>query len=81
MLTAGAITFGNEWLQTGKPNWRIPAATLVASAMLAGIEKLSPLAAVGIASITMITVLVGGVSGAKSPAQELIDALGYGGKK
>lgn len=29
VLTAGALTFGNEWLQTGGLNWRVPVATLL----------------------------------------------------
>jgi len=79
ILTAGTITFGNEWLQTGRPNWRVPAATLGAAAVFAGLETLSEPAAVGIAAIAVITVLVGGVTpGIKSPAQEVLDLLGAG---
>jgi len=29
VLAAGAITFGNEWMQTGNVNWRVPIATLL----------------------------------------------------
>lgn len=78
ILTAGTITFANEWFQKGTPNWRVPVATLAAAFMFAGIEKVSAPLAVGIASIAMITVLLGGVTpGVKSPAQELLIALGY----
>lgn len=78
ILVAGTITFGNEWFQTSKPNWKIIPATLVAAFAFAGIEKVSEPLAVGVAVIAMITVLLGGVSpGVKSPAQELLIAMGY----
>jgi hypothetical protein len=77
ILTAGVITFGNEWLQLGKPNWRIAIATLGSAVVFAGLEKLDQDAATGLAAIVMITVLVGGVTpGVKSPAQEVLSLLG-----
>jgi len=81
VLTAGVITFGNEWVQLGKPNWRIAMATLGTAVVFAGLEKLDEQAAVGLAAIVMITVLFGGVTpGVKSPAQEVLSLLGKGGK-
>jgi hypothetical protein len=81
ILTAGAITFVNEWLQGGKPNWRVAAATLGAALVFSGLEKLDTEAAVGLAVIAMITVLIGGTNPAyKSPAAEVISLLGTGTK-
>lgn len=81
VLTAGVISFGNEWIQTGKPNWRIGMATLGAALVFSGIEKLDQQAAVGLAAIVMITVLIGGVTpGVKSPAQEVLSLINGGGK-
>jgi hypothetical protein len=77
VLTAGAITFVNEWLQGGKPNWRVAAATLGAALIFSGLEKVDTEAAVGLAVIVMITVLIGGVNPAyKSPAAEVLSLTG-----
>jgi hypothetical protein len=74
MLIAGTISFGNEWLQSGNPNWRIPVATFGAGAFLAGIEKIYPKAATGLATIVLITVILTPLNG-KSPMQTLIQVL------
>lgn len=74
MLFAGTVSFGNEWLQTGKPNFRIPVATLVAGVFLNGVERLYPKAGTGLAVIVLITVLATPFNG-KSPLQEAIDVL------
>jgi len=29
VLAAGTLTFGNEWLQNGEINWRVPIATVL----------------------------------------------------
>jgi hypothetical protein len=77
ILTAGVITFGNEWLQGGGPNWRVAIGTLGTAAVFAGLEKLDQRAAVGLAVIVVITVLIGGVTPKyKSPTQELLTVLG-----
>lgn len=77
ILTAGAIVFVNEWLQGGKPNWRVAAATLGSALIFSGLEKLDTEAAVGLAVIAMITVLIGGVNPAyKSPAAEVLSLIG-----
>lgn len=79
ILTAGMITLGNEWLQGGGINWRVAAATLGSALVFAGLEKLDQQAAVGLATIVMITVLIGGVNPKyKSPAQEVLSLLGKG---
>lgn len=76
ILTAGAITFVNEWIQGGTPNFRVAIATLGAALVFSGLEKLDTEAAVGLAVIVMITVLVGGVGPGKSPAQEVLSLIG-----
>jgi hypothetical protein len=77
ILTAGVITFGNEWAQTGKPNWRVAIASLGTAWLFSGLEKLDEQAAVGLAAIVMITVLFGGVTpGVKSPAAEVLSLIG-----
>jgi hypothetical protein len=80
VLTAGVITFGNEWLQKGTLNWRVAAGTLGSALVFSGLEKLDEQAAVGLAVIVMITVLIGGVTpGYKSPAQEVLSLIGKKG--
>lgn len=74
ILAAGAISFGNEWLQSNTPNFRIPVATLVSAVFLNGVEKLYPKAAVGISVMALITVLVTPLHG-KSPMQTIVDVL------
>lgn len=74
MLVAGSISFGNEWLQTGTPNFRIPVATFMSALFLNGLEKIYPKAATGLGTIVLITVLVTPLHG-KSPMQTAIDVL------
>lgn len=74
ILTAGGITFANEWLQTRTPNWRIPVATGVAALFFNGVEKVYPKAAVGLSVITLISVFVTPIHG-KSPMETLVDVL------
>lgn len=77
MLAAGTITFGNAWLQQGKPNWRVAIGTLGATVLFAGLEALSEGAAIGIASIVLITVVLGEpIKGVRSPADEILKLLG-----
>lgn len=74
MLTAGAISFSNEWLQTGNPNFRIPVATMMSALFLNGVEKIYPKAAVGLGTIIFITILFTPLHG-KSPMQTAVDVL------
>lgn len=74
ILIAGTISFGNEWLQTSKPNFRIPIATLVSALFLDGVEKIYPKAATGLATIVLITVLFTPFQG-KSPFGEALTVL------
>lgn len=74
ILFAGSVSFGNEWLQTKTPNFRIPIATLVAAVFLNGVERIYPKAAVGLSVIVVITALMTPLHG-KSPIQTAIDVL------
>ncbi len=77
ILTAGAITLGNEFLQSGQLNFRAGVAFLGSALVFSGLEKLDQEAAVGLAVIVMITVLIGGVNKQyKSPAQEVLSLIG-----
>jgi hypothetical protein len=54
ILTAGTITFSNEWYQTGAVNWRIPVATLLAAAVFDGLAQLDDKAALGLSVIVLL---------------------------
>ena len=73
-LTAGALAFGNEWIQTGSPNWRMPIGTLGAMLITGGINKVSPAAATAFAGIVLIAALTVRFNG-KSVAEEALTVL------
>lgn len=75
ILTVGAGTFANEWLQTGKPNWRVVPATLLASWGFSVLDKLSEKASISLAIMAAI-VGVTATYGGKSIVQELNSVLG-----
>jgi hypothetical protein len=54
ILTAGTITFANEWYQTKQVNWRVPVATLLIAAIFDGLARLDDHAATGLAIIAFI---------------------------
>lgn len=66
-LGATAISFSNEWVVTGEPNFRVGVAGLGVALVLDGIERFSPEGAVGLATIFLITVLVTPFKGRSSP--------------
>lgn len=70
-LAATGISFGNEWVNTGTPNFRIGVAGLGVALLLDGIERVSPEGAVGLATIMLITILLTPFNG-KSPAQTVL---------
>jgi len=82
LLTAGAITFGNEWVHNPRhPNWKIPVATLAISVIFAGIEHIPGAApfAVGVAAIALAGTLLGSFTpGVPSPASQLISFINGG---
>lgn len=67
-LAATGISFANEWVNTGEPNFRVGVAGLGVVLLLDGIEKFSIEGAVGLATIMLITILVTPFKG-KSPVQ------------
>jgi hypothetical protein len=54
ILTAGTMTFANEWYVTGKPNWKVPIATLLAAAVFDGLAHLDDKAAVGLSVVVLL---------------------------
>jgi hypothetical protein len=79
VLTATGISFANSWLQTSKPNFRIPVAGLVVALIFDGVEKINEQAAVGLSILMLVTVLVTPING-KAPAQTVADVLAKGKK-
>lgn len=68
VLTATAIGFTNEWINTGTPNFRIGMAGLGTALLFSGIERLNERAATGLATIMFITVMLTPFNG-RSPAE------------
>lgn len=85
LLAAGAITFGNEWIHNpAKPNWKIPVATLTISVIFAAGSKIPGAEPffLGVSVIALTGVLLGSFTpGVPSPAQQILDFMGYGGKQ
>lgn len=70
VLLAGTMTFGNEWYQTHSINWRVPVATVLAAAAVAGIGRVSPRGATSLSIMALIVAAATPING-KSPIQEL----------
>lgn len=86
ILVVGGISFANEAvfapIASGGSirsdwNWRIVPATLIAAALLGGLEQVSPKLAVGLAYISLVTVLFARFGHAPAPVENLAKALGY----
>ncbi len=74
VLTAGAMTFGNEWLQTDKLNWRVPVAALLGAGILGAIGAVSTGAANGLGVMILIAAANTEFNG-KSAVQEIASSL------
>lgn len=74
VLTAGTLTFGNEWLQTGGLNWRVPVATLLGAGIMAAIGAVSTGAANGLGVMVLIAAANTEFNG-KSAVQEIAGSL------
>jgi hypothetical protein len=74
VLAAGTLTFGNEWIQTGKPNWRMPIGTLGAMLVTSGVTKVSPAAGTAFAVIVLVAAVTVRFNG-KSVAEEALSVL------
>jgi hypothetical protein len=86
ILVVGGISFANEAvfapIASGGDirsdwNWRIIPGTLIAAAVLGAVEQVSPKLAVGLAYISLVTVLLTRVGNAPSPVENAAKALGY----
>jgi len=75
VLVAGTMTFANEWYQNHDINWRIPVATVLAAAMVAGVGKVSPAGGAGLGVMALIVAAVTPLNG-KSPVQQLQTVVG-----
>jgi hypothetical protein len=54
ILTAGTVTFTNEWYQTHQVNLRIPVATLLAAAIFDGLAHVDDKAATALSVIVLL---------------------------
>lgn len=54
VLTAGTITFANEWYQTKELNWKIPLATILAALATDALSHISDNAALGLSILILI---------------------------
>lgn len=85
VLAIGAITAANEVLFAplagGKVqfNWRILPATAGLALALAGLERIAPDFAVGLAWLGLLTVLVVPIGNAPTPLANANKILGFGG--
>ncbi len=70
VLLAGTLTFANEWLQTKEVNWRVPVATVLAAAAVAGVGKVSSGGATGLGVMALIVAASTPLNG-KSPIQQI----------
>jgi PPE-repeat protein len=57
VLIAGTATFATEWYNTGKVNFKVPIATLLAAAVFDGLAKLDDKAAVGLSVLVLLGAL------------------------
>lgn len=82
-IAAGAITLANEVVfapvlgEKVAINWRLVPATAGLALGLAGLEKLAPQFAVGLAVLTLIGALTISIGNAPTPLQNATKALGY----
>lgn len=74
VLVGGALTFGNEWIQTGTPNWRMPIGTLGIALLTSGISRVSPGAGTAFGVIVLVAALTVRFNG-KSVAEEALTVL------
>ena len=75
IVTAGTITFANEWYQTKEINWRVPLATIIAALLFDGLSHVNERAATGLAIMALLVSLVTRFKG-KSVADTLAETFG-----
>jgi hypothetical protein len=74
VLVAGTLTFTNDWVQTRAINWRVPVATVLAAAAVAGIGKVSSGGATSLGVMAVIVAAATPLNG-KSPIQEIASVV------
>jgi uncharacterized membrane protein YdcZ (DUF606 family) len=74
VLTAGAITFTNEWLQTNKPQFRPLVAGMVGAAIIAGVSDIAPRAGTALGIMVLIVAVTTEFNG-KSAVSEFASVL------
>lgn len=77
ILTAGGISFANDFVQTKEPNFRIVIATLALALVFDGIEQINEPAAVGLSIMMLVTAMFAPIHG-EAPAVRLANAVGKG---
>jgi len=80
VLTAGTMTFANEWYQTKTVNWKVPVATILAAAIFDGLAQLDSKAA----TLLSVMVLIGAATakfGGKSVADTVSETFGKNAHK
>lgn len=77
IMVAGTLTFGNEWVQTGTPNWRIPIATLGSALLFSGLNEIAPKASTALGVIVLIAAVTVRFNG-KSVVEEALTVLPSG---
>jgi hypothetical protein len=80
VLTAGTITFTNEWYQTRTINWRVPVATLLLAGLMDEFAKLDDKAATGLSVMILIGALLTKFGG-KSAADQIAETFGQPKRK
>lgn len=83
VLAVGGITAANELVlaplagQKASFNWRLIPATAGLALALAGLEKIAPQFAIGLATLCLFTVLVVPFSNKPTPLENASKVLGY----
>lgn len=79
VLTAGTITFVNEWYQTKEVNWRVPVATVLLGAIFDGLARIDSKAATGLSVMVLLGALLTRFNG-KSVVDQINTSFGSGPK-
>lgn len=74
VLTAGTITFANEWYQTKEINWRVPVATLLLAGLADGLAHINERAATGLSVMILLGALMTKFGG-KSVADQIAETF------
>lgn len=70
ILIAGTMTFGNEWYQTGKVNFKIAVATMFGAAIFDGLARIDDKAAIGLGVMVLL-----GAATTRFAGKSVVDTL------